>query len=140
MNDVLHAAEAFTLYSLSAGAGNTEGMYSLGWMHATAKGTARNVSLAIQLYKEAVRRAPDWQHAAPSCLAIVLLPCLLILQWSQELFGKQLQQGIIGLALRFVSRIPTQLPLTPLPLTPKTVTLTPRPATPPPCPVCHSAL
>ena len=103
MSDVFDAAEAITLYSLSAGVGNTEGMYSLGWMHATAKGTPRNVSLAIQLYKEAVRRAPDWQHAAPSFLAILLLPCLFILQWSQELFGKQIQQGSTGLCPRFVS-------------------------------------
>ena len=60
-------------------------MYSLGWMHAVGQGVPHNTSHAAQLYRQAVTQAPDWQHAAPAFVALLLLPSLVALQWLQRL-------------------------------------------------------
>ena len=72
--------EAGRLYGLAAQGGSIEGMYSLGWMHATGLGMPQNTSCAAALYKQAVQQAPDWQHAAPPFIALLLLPGMLALQ------------------------------------------------------------
>ncbi|KAL3157325.1 hypothetical protein ABBQ32_011809 [Trebouxia sp. C0010 RCD-2024] len=75
-----HLEEAGRLYGVAAKAGSIEGMYSLGWMHAQGLGVAPNTSRAAALYRQAIRRAPDWQHAAPPFIALLLLPGLRALQ------------------------------------------------------------
>lgn len=72
--------EAGRLYGLAAQGGSIEGMYSLGWMHAMGKGVPQNTSHAAALYKQAIKQAPDWQHAAPPFTALLLLPSLLMWQ------------------------------------------------------------
>ena len=60
----------------------------MAWMHATASGIPRDISQAVRLYRQAVQDAPDWQHAAPSFLALLLLPSLLAVQWTQAIVSK----------------------------------------------------
>lgn len=79
------AEKAAELYDVAAKAGSIEGMYSLGWMHATGLGVAQNRNHAAALYKRAIQKAPDWQHAAPPVMALLLLPSLVALQWLTEL-------------------------------------------------------
>ena len=78
---------------MSAEAGESEGLYSMAWMHATASGIPRDVSQAVRLYRQAVQYAPDWQHAAPSFLALLLLPSLLAVQWIQSIINKKDSSG-----------------------------------------------
>ena len=91
--------EAVRLYNLSAEAGECEGLHSMAWMHATATGLPRNVHQAVRLYRQAIELAPDWHHAAPSFLALVLLPSLLALQWTQYMFNKQGNAGMLDNSL-----------------------------------------
>ena len=79
------AEAAASLYRLAAEAGSIEGMYSLGWVHAAGKGLPRNRTQAAALYKLAIQKAPDWRHAAPPFIALLLLPGLVALQWVQIL-------------------------------------------------------
>ena len=78
------AAQAAQFYIKAAQAGSVEGMYSLGWMHAVGQGVPHNTSHAAQLYKQAVTQAPDWQHAAPAFVALLLLPFLVALHSLQS--------------------------------------------------------
>lgn len=77
------AGEAARLFALAAEAGSVEGLYSLGWMHAVGQGVPNNRSRAAELYRQAVEQAPDWQHAAPPFVALLLLPFLSAWQWLQ---------------------------------------------------------
>lgn len=77
---VCRVEEAGRLYRLAAQGGSIEGMYSLGWMHAMGLGMPQNRSQAAALYRQAVQQAPDWQHAAPPFIALLLLPGMLALQ------------------------------------------------------------
>ena len=70
------AGEAARLFTRAAEAGSIEGLYSLGWMHAVGQGVPTNRSRAAQLYRQAVEQAPDWRHAAPPFVALLLLPFL----------------------------------------------------------------
>lgn len=72
--------EAGRLYGLAAQGGSIEGVYSLGWMHARGLGMPQNTTRAAALYRQAVQQAPDWQHAAPPFIALLLLPGMLALQ------------------------------------------------------------
>ena len=72
------------LYTLAGEAGSIEGLYSLGWMHAVGQNVTRNSTRAAELYRQAVQQAPDWRHAAPPFLALLLLPMLLASQWLKE--------------------------------------------------------
>lgn len=76
--------EAVRLYTLAGEAGSIEGLYSLGWMHAVGQNVTRNSTRAAELYRQAVQQAPDWRHAAPPFLALLLLPMLLASQWLKE--------------------------------------------------------
>ncbi len=87
------AGEAARLFTLAAEAGSVEGLYSLGWMHAVGQGVPSNRSRAAELYRQAVEQAPDWRHAAPPFVALLLLPFLSAWQWLQPMssavFGLQ---------------------------------------------------
>ena len=72
--------EAGRLYGLATQGGSIEGMYSLGWMHAKGLGVPQNTSRAAALYRQAVQQAPDWQHAAPPFIALLLLPGMQAMQ------------------------------------------------------------
>ncbi|KAL0022984.1 hypothetical protein WJX79_002367 [Trebouxia sp. C0005] len=85
--------EAARLFTLAAASGSIEGLYSLGWMHAVGQGVPRNKSRAAELYRQAMEQAPDWRHAAPPFVALLLLPFLSAWQWLQPMssavFGLQ---------------------------------------------------
>lgn len=85
--------EAARLFTLAAEAGSIEGLYSLGWMHAVGQGIPGNRSRAAELYKQAMEQAPDWRHAAPPFVALLLLPFMSAWQWLQPMpsavFGLQ---------------------------------------------------
>lgn len=88
-----NAGEAARLFTLAAASGSIEGLYSLGWMHAVGQGVPRNKSRAAELYRQAMEQAPDWRHAAPPFVALLLLPFLSAWQWLQPMspavFGLQ---------------------------------------------------
>jgi len=84
------------LYKLAAEAGSIEGLYSLGWVHAVGTGVDKNSSHAAQLYRQAVQQAPDWRHAAPPFVALLLLPLLLASQWVQALASEVISFDMPG--------------------------------------------
>lgn len=81
------AGEAARLFTIAAEAGSIEGLYSLGWMHAVGQGVSSNRSRAAELYRQAMDQAPDWRHAAPPFVALLLLPFLSAWQWLQPRFS-----------------------------------------------------
>ena len=80
------AGDAVKMYRHAAKADNTEGLYSLGWMHATGLAVPRNSSQAAALYRQAIQKAPDWQHAAAPFIALLFLPSLVAMQWLRGRF------------------------------------------------------
>jgi len=68
------------------------------------QGVPNNRSRAAELYRQAMEQAPDWRHAAPPFVALLLLPCLSVRQWLQPISsavfglqapGKQSAEGAV---------------------------------------------
>ncbi len=79
-------SRALSLYEEAAKRHDVEAMTSLAWMHAAGMGTPANSTRALQLYWNAVERAPDAAHAAAPFLAYWWLHALVVV-------GLRLQEG-----------------------------------------------
>lgn len=69
------------MYEEAAERGDIEGMTALAWMHAAGRGTRVNASRALELYWNAVERAPDSAHRAAPLLAFWWLRARVVLGW-----------------------------------------------------------
>ena len=77
-------SRALGLYEEAAERHDVEAMTSLAWMHAAGVGTPANSTRALQLYWNAVERAPDTAHAAAPFLAYWWLCALVMMGLRSE--------------------------------------------------------